>query len=116
MIVRLPDLQPQSHRETDLDRQLFLHWLEQLYATKENEIDCDRLQALLPAHVDFEINGENLPDKQLALVRAHLAQCPDCNEDYQALRAVALLEVDGDLPEAHGTLNQFEAEESYAGD
>lgn len=99
-----------------MDRQLFLHWLEKVYATQDEEIDCERLQAFLPAHVDFEINGENLPDKLLSQVRAHLAQCPDCREEYEALRAAALLEAGGGLPEAEESLSQFEAEESYAGD
>ena len=70
----------------------------------------------MPAHIDFEINGENLPDKLLSQVHAHLTQCPDCREEYEALRAVALLEAEGGLPDAEESLSQFEAEESYAGD
>ena len=101
-----------------MNREQFLNWLEQIYTTKDAEIDCDRLQALLPAHVDFEINGENLPDEQLAGVRTHLAQCPDCAEEYEALRTVALLEAEGGLPDPEESLARFEEAETapYAGD
>ena len=87
-----------------------LHWLKQIYATQDNEIDCKRLQALLPAFVDFEVSGGNLPAERLAPVRAHLAQCPDCAEEYRGLRAVAQLEAKGQLPDAEETLAQFELE------
>jgi len=96
-----------------LNLEHFRHWLEQIYTTQGTEIDCARLQALLPAHVDFEISGENLPDEQLALVHVHLAQCPACAQEYDALRMVALLEAQGRLPDAEESLAQFEtAEES----
>ncbi len=92
-----------------MDRTHFLHWLNQIYATTEPEIDCDNLQALLPAYVDFEVAGDD-PGNRLAQVKAHLAQCPNCAEEYQGLRAVAELEAQGRLPTVEESLAQFETE------
>ena len=92
----------------------FLHWLEQIYNTSEAEIDCERLQAILPAFVDFEIGGGNMPAERLAPVRAHLAHCPDCADEYEGLRTVARLEAQGRLPQVEESLAQFEAESASA--
>jgi anti-sigma factor RsiW len=97
-----------------LNPEQFLHWLEQIYNTSEAEIDCERLQAILPAFVDFEIGGGNLPAERLALVRAHLAHCPDCADEYEGLRTVARLEAQGRLPQVEESLAQFEAESASA--
>jgi predicted anti-sigma-YlaC factor YlaD len=43
-------------------------------------------------------------------VRAHLAQCSACHDEYQGLLAVARLEAQGRLPEAEESLAQFEEE------
>jgi predicted anti-sigma-YlaC factor YlaD len=94
-----------------LDRTNFLHWLDQLYNTAATEIDCDQLQAFLPAYVDFEAAG-NDPASRLPQVKAHLAQCPDCAEEYEGLRVVARLEAQGRLPQVEESLAQFEAVEA----
>ena len=92
-----------------MDRTHFLHWLNQIYATTETEIGCDQLQTLLPAYVDFEVAGDD-PGSRLPQVKAHLAQCLDCADEYKGLRAVAELEAQGRLPQAEESLAQFEAE------
>ncbi len=43
------------------------------------------------------------------LAMAHFMQCPDCAEEYQALRHVALLEAQHRLPQVEESLNSFEA-------
>jgi predicted anti-sigma-YlaC factor YlaD len=97
------------------NRERFLHWLEQIYKTGEAEMDCEALQAVLPAYADFEIGGGKLPAEQVALVRAHLAHCPDCADEYEGLRAVAQLEAQGGLPQAEEILSTFEAEPAPGG-
>lgn len=92
-----------------MNHKQFLHWLEQIYATTPAEIDCDQFQALLPAYVDFEIAGES-PGSRLPQVKAHLAQCRDCAEEYEGLRAVAKMDAEGRLPEAEEILTQFAEE------
>ncbi len=93
-----------------MDPTNFLHWLDQIYSTTTTEIDCDQLQLLLPAYVDFDVAGDD-PGDRLPQVKAHLAQCPDCAEEYEGLRAVAELEAHGGLPQVEETLAQFETEE-----
>ena len=77
-----------------MERESLIQWLERLYATTETEIDCEQLQALLPAFVDFELAGGEM-DERFSRIRAHLAQCPDCSEEYELLRKVAKLEAQG---------------------
>lgn len=104
------DLHPFTPTEQNLDREQFLHWLHQIYTTGEAELDCERLQVALPAYVDFEVaHGDTaLADERFAPVLAHLAQCPDCAEEHEALRAVARLEAQGRLPQVIESLAQFE--------
>ena len=91
-----------------MKREQFFDWLERIYSTRDMEIDCERLQAFLPAYVEAEIGGGDLAGESLLPVRAHLAQCPDCAEEYQGLHAVASLEASGCLPQADEILSQFE--------
>ena len=91
-----------------MDHERFIGWLEQIYATAEAEIDCQRLQALLPTYVDLEIAG-NHPADRLPEIKVHLAQCPDCAEEYQALRAVAGLDAQNRVPEVEESLARFPA-------
>ncbi len=90
-----------------MNRTQLVQWLERTYATTETELDCDQLQALLPAYVDLEIAGAH-PADRFPLVPAHCAQCPDCAEEYQALRQVARLDAQHRLPEIDESLSQFE--------
>jgi len=85
----------------------FTEWLERIYNTAETEMDCEQLQAVLPAYVDFEIAGHE-PGTHFRQAKAHLVQCPDCAEEYEGLRKVAELESQGRLPEVEESLKQFE--------
>jgi predicted anti-sigma-YlaC factor YlaD len=87
-------------------------WLERIYATAESEIDCEQLQAALPAYVDLELVGQD-PAARFPQVKAHLAQCPDCAEEYEGLRKVAELESKGRLPKAEDSLEQFEESTTF---
>jgi hypothetical protein len=90
-----------------LDREQFFRWLDQIYATTEGEFDCERFQALLPAYVECEVGGQ-APAERYPGASAHLAQCPDCAEEYEGLRLVARLEAEGRLPQAEESLAAFE--------
>lgn len=68
----------------------FTRWIENIYATQENEIDCPQFQNYLPAFVEAELNNTRLP--HTAVLDSHLQQCPDCNEVYKGLRLVTLAE------------------------
>jgi hypothetical protein len=89
-----------------LNREEFSHWIRQIFRTDETEIDCERLQRLLPAVVDME-NGQNgnaSAQTAFAAVRAHLLQCRDCHDVYESLRQIAALENNGRLPEVEESL------------
>lgn len=88
----------------------FLHWLHQIFATREKEIDCDRLQSLLPAYVDVEVSGSGAlgAEEYFTLVRAHLEQCPDCDEEYRGLRTVMRLAAEDRLPTVDESLTHFD--------
>jgi predicted anti-sigma-YlaC factor YlaD len=71
-------------------------------------MDCDHLQAILAAMVEFEIAGGDLAvDFPQTVV--HLAQCPACAEEYQALLQVAKIEAQRRLPQIEESLKKFEA-------
>jgi len=89
-----------------LDRKDLIQWLEQIYATAEAEIDCEQLQAIVPAYVEFELAGGD-PLARFPQVLAHLVQCRDCGEEYEGLRNVADLEARGRLPQVEESLAQF---------
>jgi hypothetical protein len=90
-----------------VNRQQFKQWLKRLYETSEQEISCDQFQALLPALVDFEIAGGDVQE-QSAAAMLHIHQCPDCAEEYAALREVARLERQGRLSKVDESLPTFE--------
>ena len=101
-----------------MNRTQFLHWLEQIYSTREVEIDCETLQEILPIYVDFELanNGRTPLGDRLAPVAVHLAQCPDCAEEHVALLTVARMLVDGSLPLAQKSLALFQEEPTPEGE
>lgn len=80
-----------------MNRERFNEWIHEIHQTTEVELDCDRLQKLLPGYVDAELDGV-LP-VQANAIKQHLVQCSDCAADYVGLRHVAYLELHGQLPE-----------------
>ena len=87
-------------------------WLAHIYETNPSEIDCSRLQVLLPIYVEHEFDRALRPfsDDQLTAVRIHLDHCPDCREEYEGLREVLALAAEGQLPEPGDLLTHFEDE------
>lgn len=82
-----------------MDRDLFIRWLNRVYATDEAEIDCNKLEELLPLYVDAQVAELDIGEERAARIRRHLFQCPDCNELYNALYLVASLEAGNGLPD-----------------
>ncbi len=90
-----------------MNRKQIKQWIKRLYETSEKEMSCDQFQANLPALVDFEIAGGDVR-AQFSTAIAHVQQCPDCTEEYRALREVARLATQGRLPQADESLRKFE--------
>lgn len=88
-----------------METKTFRQWIGRIYATKSTEIDCDETQTRLPAYVDNELQGRELD----TAVDIHLNQCPDCQEIYEGLYYVALLEQQGDIPDATTVADELTA-------
>ena len=57
-----------------------------ILSTREDEIDCDRCFEELDRFVELELDGTDAA-AALPLVQDHLARCPDCREEHEALLA-----------------------------
>ncbi|HRQ39184.1 MAG TPA: hypothetical protein PLD25_14850 [Chloroflexota bacterium] len=74
-----------------MEQKTFTRWIETIFETQENEIDCKQFQSYLPAFIEAEVKGE--PLSYTAVLTAHLHQCPDCQEIYQGLLYVVKAEL-----------------------
>ena len=71
-----------------MNQKEFQSWVNWLYETEGEAIDCQELQAILPAYVDAEIAGQPLDPMIIQKVKTYLSQCPDCREVYDGLKYV----------------------------
>jgi hypothetical protein len=69
----------------------FRQWVRKIYATQDNELDCDGFFEAIARYVDTEVAGKKT-NPTFPEVEHHLKQCPYCYELYLALREAALLE------------------------
>lgn len=58
--------------------------LGMLAATRDVELTCDEVFALLDQFAEMSARGEDVASA-MPLVHAHLSQCGDCREEYEAL-------------------------------
>jgi predicted anti-sigma-YlaC factor YlaD len=65
--------------------------------TQDEELSCSECFEVLPQYVDLEIAGQ-VPDTRLPAFRQHLEQCAACREEYETVRELARLEVEGHPP------------------
>jgi predicted anti-sigma-YlaC factor YlaD len=66
----------------------FRNWIHRIYATKDNELDCDLVFDTIAPYVDAEIAGDDVVRRYPAVAH-HLSQCPACTDLYLALREAA---------------------------
>jgi predicted anti-sigma-YlaC factor YlaD len=81
-----------------IDLQTFRKWIRQIYATRDQEMDCEGFFEAIPKYIDFEIAGGNA-NLQFPEVQRHLAQCPRCKDLYDAVREAARLESESEAAE-----------------
>ena len=62
--------------------------------TDEQETSCDDVHEILEQFVEMEMRSENVAHL-MPLVQKHLDLCPDCREEYEALKKA--LEFEGHL-------------------
>ena len=60
--------------------------IHRLLGPAGHELDCDECFTHLDRYVELELAGEDA-DNAVPGMRAHLAGCPACGEDYQSLRS-----------------------------
>lgn len=66
----------------------FADWIDRIYATKNDELDCHQVQAALPAIAEAEVKDTQVDPVIVQRVQDHLHQCPDCTEVYDGLKYV----------------------------
>lgn len=54
--------------------------------TYDQELTCDEVHALIDQFAEMQMRGEN-PAHLFPLVQRHLDMCPECREEFEALRA-----------------------------
>lgn len=61
--------------------------LDKLLGPEGPELTCDQCFEMLDHYVELDVHGD---DAEAAVpgMRAHLAGCPACHEDYASLRAL----------------------------
>ena len=74
----------------------FTNWIDNIFTTKDYELDCDQTQFHLPAYTEAELK-QQLPPEAMATVDTHLQHCPDCAEVYEGLHHVLQAELKGEL-------------------
>lgn len=75
----------------------FEHLLKNLRNTQEIEISCSECFNLVSHFVEVEVSGEDASAKMPHLVQ-HLAQCPACQQEYETLQDLQILENNDELP------------------
>lgn len=72
----------------------FHDWIRQIYATRDDELDCDQVFELMAPYVDAVVRGEDkwAGASERAEVEHHLSQCPQCTDLFLGLRDAARLE------------------------
>jgi hypothetical protein len=78
-----------------MDKSDLKQTLQRLLGPAEPEIGCDACFDELDRYVELTLAGEDA-DTAVPGLRAHLAGCPTCREEYESLRAL----VAGDEPAA----------------
>lgn len=63
--------------------------LTMLSGTQEKELTCDEVFALLDQFVELAAQGEDV-SQLMPLVQHHLDMCPDCREEYEALKNIVV--------------------------
>jgi hypothetical protein len=65
--------------------------LTRLLGTPGLDVGCDECFRLLDRFVELEVERRDA-ERELPGLRAHLAACPACAEEYESLRALVRLE------------------------
>ena len=73
--------------EPELTDKLVSRIMHRLVLTKDEEISCDEVFALVDEYAEASQRGEDVASLK-PLIRHHLDMCRECEEEYQALLRV----------------------------
>jgi predicted anti-sigma-YlaC factor YlaD len=73
--------------------------LRMLALTKERELTCSEVNELLDYYLELEQSGENVKALMPTMTQ-HLRICPECVEEYEALRQIIGKEPEVSAPSA----------------
>jgi hypothetical protein len=77
--------------QKSMSTESFRMWIHQIYATRDDELDCEEFSKTVAQYVDAELAGEEA-HLRFPGVRRHLDQCQECADLYLAMCDAALLE------------------------
>ena len=80
-----------------MSKNRFERWLQNIYATQDEEISCSECFDLISHFVEVELAGEDAAAKMPQL-KQHLDQCYACLQEYEVLRDLQALENKGEMP------------------
>lgn len=81
-----------------MDASIFDRFAKQIYATADQEISCSECLDLISDYVDAKLDPSP-QRKEFETVAQHLVQCKVCREEYEILRDLATLEMQGQAPD-----------------
>lgn len=61
--------------------------IQKIQATREDEVSCDEVDALIDQYAEVVARGEDVA-ALMPLVQQHLEMCSDCREELEALLRV----------------------------
>ncbi len=62
----------------------FIEFIKAIFSVEKEDIGCEECYAHLDVYTDMIAEGKD-PSIVMRDVKAHLAQCPCCEEEFQAL-------------------------------
>lgn len=81
---KMPASETQAEQFTPMEKVLTM-----LSATREEELTCDEVFAALDQFTELAARGEDV-GRLMPLIQHHLGMCPDCMEEYNALKNIVV--------------------------
>lgn len=72
-----------------LSRKQIENLVRQVIDTNAEELDCDEMMRVLTAYAAQLASGNAINVSGEDLVRHHLAICPECQEEFEMIKAIA---------------------------
>ncbi len=90
-----------------MDEKKFELWLKKIANTQAEEISCSECFDRVSAFVDQELDGApNSPEMRAVVL--HLYECRACQDEYETLRELSLMDRSGRLPDLDELLKQIQ--------